>query len=82
MKNDFNGEVPVIEQARYLSRHGQYMTRLNEKNSVHYTKYYLFNGYGWAVTYVDEETPVQIQKMNINEVIKISSCSNLEFGGF
>ena len=82
MKNDFNGKITVVEQAEYLSKHGHFMVRTDEDNSLHFIKYYLFNGRGYAVTYFDENTPVQIQKMKGDDVILIAECKNLEFGGF
>lgn len=77
-----DGKINIVEQAEYLSKHGCFVKRLHEKDSVHFTKYYLFNGSGFAVTYYDDELPVQIQKMSKEDVIKISKCADLEFGGF
>ena len=82
MKNDFNGKITVVEQAKYLSKHGHFIVRTEEDNSLHFTKYYVFNGNGYAVTYFDEYTPVQIQKMKVVDVMLIAKCSELEFGGF
>ena len=82
MKNDFNGKITVVEQAEYLSKHGHFMVRTEEDKSLHFTKYYLFNGNGYAVTYYDEEIPVQIQKMKVDDVMLIAECKKLEFGGF
>lgn len=82
MKNDFNGKITVAEQAEYLSKHGRFITRTPEYKSVHFTKYYVFNGNGYAVTYFDEETSVQIQKMKVDDVMLIAECKNLDFGGF
>lgn len=77
-----DGKITVEEQSAYLSKHGSLMARVDEKNSSHFTKYYLFNGAGYAVTYFDEELPVQIQKMKVDDVMLIAECKNLEFGGF
>ena len=82
MKNDFNGKITINEQAEYLSKHGHLMVRTDEDNSLHFIKYYLFNGNGYAVTYFDEEIPVQIQKMKVDDVMLIAECKKLEFGGF
>ena len=77
-----NGMITVEDQAAYLSKHGSLMARVDEKNSSHFTKYYLFNGNGYAVTYFDEKLPVQIQKMKVDDVMLISESVKLQFGGF
>lgn len=77
-----NGKITVEEQSAYLSKHGSLMARVDEKNSSHFTKYYLFNGNGYAVTYFDEDLPVQIQKMKVDDVMLISESVKLQFGGF
>ena len=82
MKNDFNGKKSIIERAKYLSKHGHFMVRTEEVKSPYFTKYYVFNGNGYAVTYFDEDTPVQIRKMKADDVKLIAKCSKLQFGGF
>ena len=77
-----NGKITIEDQSVYLSKHGRLMARVDEKNSSHFTKYYLFNGDGYAVTYFDEDLPVQIQKMKVDDVMLISESVKLKFGGF
>lgn len=72
----------IADKANYLARHGKIWHRRNDnKSGTNYTKYYSYNGYGFAVVFFDNQ-PVQIIKMGLNEVLTIAKAAEIEFGGF
>ena len=72
----------ISDKAEYLRKHGHFLFRRPD-NAVgtNYTKFYLFDGAGFAVIFKND-IPVQIEKKSAESVELMDACYRIQFGGF
>lgn len=65
------------QQAQFLQMNGEFKGVIDKSNSTEF--YYTYKDYAYRVVF-EANTPIQVFKISIDEMHRILTCANLEFG--